>query len=132
MSDTEPNSTSPDALADAVREDRDQARRELGETVDELGRKLDVRARGKEKVNDTVHSAQQAANEAVLAAEDKAAQAGRRAKEGIARAEAKVPEPVAQSGRHAADTARRQPVPLVLGAVGAGVLVWWLLRRRRS
>lgn len=127
----------------ALRNDREQARQELSETVAELVDKLDVPARAKDKVHETAEVAKErvtAAKYQTLAAgdqaRDKAEQAQAVAKEKTLQAaekvESAVPEPVAERGKQAAEVARRNPVPVAVGAASAAALIWWLARRRRS
>ncbi|WP_338770607.1 DUF3618 domain-containing protein [Nocardia vulneris] len=143
---------------EALRQDRDETREQLGQTVSELTDKLDVKARTKNKLHDTADNARakaaSVADNAKTTAAEKTAQAeelvSRKASEakevaGIAadqaknearrladRAEAATPDSVMTGGRQAAGFARRQPVPVAVAAAFAAVLVWWIVRRRQA
>lgn len=135
---------------DALRRDRDQARRELGETVAELTDKFDVPARTKDKVHETgeaakhrvtdakyqaLHTADQArdkAEQAKVDAKAKTEQALDKTKQVADKVESSVPEPVAERGRQAADVARKPPIPVAAAALAAALAVWLIARRRRS
>ena len=86
--------------------DRDVTREELAETLDALGRKLDVRTRAAEKVDETI---------------DRAA----------GQVEKTVSAPAAQKVRSGAEAVRNNPLPLFAAVLG-GVLVIRLLARRRK
>ncbi|MFE7723207.1 DUF3618 domain-containing protein [Nocardia rhizosphaerihabitans] len=123
---------------DALRLDRDQARRELGEAVAELTDKLDVPARTKDKVHETAETARKRITDAKYQtlhtadqARDKADQALDKTRRAAAKIESSIPPPVAARGRQAADVARKPALP-VAAAVLAGIAVWLIARRRRS
>ncbi|WP_159925353.1 MULTISPECIES: DUF3618 domain-containing protein [Nocardia] len=131
MSDSRSQAGRPADDVAALRRDRDQAREDLGRTVEELGHKLDVPARGKEKAHDAVEATQHAASEAALAVTEKAQQA-RTAAAGLAhRAVEATPEPVAVRGKQAGAALRAHPIPAALGAAVITALVWQIARRRR-
>ncbi|MFC4374517.1 DUF3618 domain-containing protein [Nocardia halotolerans] len=118
---------------EALRRDRDQARRELGETVAELTDKLDVPARTKDKVTDAKFQALATADQAREKAEQAQLAAKEKTRHAAEKVESSVPQPVAEGGRQVAEVARRQPVPVAaVAAVAAGALVWLIARRRRS
>nr|WP_090343947.1 DUF3618 domain-containing protein [Mycolicibacterium malmesburyense]CRL75172.1 hypothetical protein CPGR_03455 [Mycolicibacterium malmesburyense] len=98
----------PDAGVDDIQADIEQTRHELGETVEALQAKMDVKTRAKEKVDETKEHAR-----------DKAAETKERVVER------------ADTLRHTATDNPKQTVPVVaivaiLAAVG--IIVW---RRRR-
>ncbi|MBF6074141.1 DUF3618 domain-containing protein [Nocardia beijingensis] len=131
MSDSRPGAGGPTDDVAALRRDRDQARADLGRTVEELGHKLDVPARGKEKAQEAVAATQHAASEAALAVADKAQQARTGAADLAHRAVAATPEPVAERGRQAGGVLRAYPIPAAIGAGVLAALVWQIVRRRR-
>ncbi|WP_063052828.1 DUF3618 domain-containing protein [Nocardia arthritidis] len=130
MSDSRPRAGQPTDDVAALRRDRDQARAELGRTVEELGHKLDVPARSKEKAHDAVEATQHVASEAALAVADKAQKARTSAANLVHRA-ATTPEPIAARGRQAGGALRAHPVPVALGAAVIAAVVWQSVRRRR-
>lgn len=83
-------STSGDAKVAALRSEIEQTRAELGETVELLAQKADVKARAKEKVDETKARAAAAATEVKEKAREKA-------------------QHVAESGRELAQELRTQP-----------------------
>jgi Protein of unknown function (DUF3618) len=117
-----PADAPPDNLQ-ALTEEIERTRTELGETVEALAAKADVKARAQEKAGD--------AKQAIL-------DAGGRVKDQVtgvtAQAAAAVwkrtPEPVRRAAKRAADSARGRPAPLA-AAVGAVLLVGALIARRR-
>ncbi|WP_051020793.1 DUF3618 domain-containing protein [Nocardia araoensis] len=131
MSDSRPGAEQPTDDVAALRRDRDQARADLGRTVEELGHKLDVPARSKEKAHDAVEATQHAASEAALTVADKAQQARTGAAELAHRVAAATPEPVVERGRQAGGALRAYPIPAALGAAVVAVVVWQIVRRRR-
>jgi hypothetical protein len=131
MSDSRPRAGQPTDDVAALRRDRDEARAELGRTVEELGHKLDVPARSKEKAHEAVEATQHVASEAALAVADKAQQARTGAADLAHRVVAAAPEPVAARGRQAGDALRAHPIPAALGAAVIAAVVWQIVRRRR-
>ncbi|MFQ6330109.1 DUF3618 domain-containing protein [Nocardia sp. CWNU-33] len=126
---------------EALRADRDEAREQLGHTVSELTDKLDVKTRAKDKLHETADSARDKAVHTTEAAAEKAArardtahematQAKSQARELVDRAESAAPRPVVERGNKLASLAARRPVPTVVTAAVATLLVWWILRRR--
>ncbi|MEU1993693.1 DUF3618 domain-containing protein [Nocardia gamkensis] len=131
MSDSRPRAGQPTDEVAALRRDRDEARAELGRTVEELGHKLDVPARSKEKAHEAVEATQHVASEAALAVADKAQQARAGAADLAHRVAAAAPEPVAARGRQAGGALRAHPIPSALGAAVIAAVVWQIVRRRR-
>ena len=93
---------------DEIRTDIERTRGDLGDTVEALSAKTDVKARASEAVDEAKARASEAASEAKARTADKA--------------------------RQVADTARRRPVPFaaVLAAIGTAVATGMLIRRRRN
>ncbi|MGQ4616043.1 DUF3618 domain-containing protein [Nocardia sp. R7R-8] len=131
MSDSRPRAGQPTDDIAALRRDRDQARADLGRTVEELGHKLDVPARSKEKAHDAVAATQHAASEAALIVADQAEHAGTGAAHLAHRVVAATPEPVAERARQAGGALRAHPIPAALGAAVLAAVVWQIVRRRR-
>jgi ElaB/YqjD/DUF883 family membrane-anchored ribosome-binding protein len=73
--------TSGDAKVAALRSDIERTRNELGETVEQLAQKADVKARAKDKVDETKARAVGAAGEAKDKAREKAQQAAESGRE---------------------------------------------------
>ncbi|WP_330230046.1 hypothetical protein OHA40_29200 [Nocardia sp. NBC_00508] len=118
-----------DDAATALRRHRDTAREELGRAVEELGHKLEVPARSKEKARGAVEATRHTASEAAHAVSDKAEQAKASAADLAHRVAAAAPEPVVARGRRTAGTVRGHPIAAALCAAGAAVLVWQIVRR---
>ncbi|MGW6422261.1 DUF3618 domain-containing protein [Nocardia sp. NPDC055053] len=104
---------------DAVRLDRDQARRELSDTVAELTDKLDVPARTKDKVHHTAEAAKHRITDAKYQTLHTADLARDTAEQAL------------HKTRQAAGIAPK-PALSVAAAVLAAVAVWLITRRRRS
>ena len=102
---------------DAIREDIEQTRAEMSETVEAIGYKADVPARAKDAVSDKVENVKSAvsgtatrAKEAVTGAADRAGAAT------PSRGE------VTQAGRQAVGLAKENPLGLAIGAAAIGFL----------
>lgn len=162
---TPPTATTQDVTADTaasappddpqeLREEIERTREQLGETVQALAAKADVKARAQDKAAQVTgrmktkarHARQQAAAnvgqvQSQLADESaaprqKVASMSGPAYQQAALAAAKIstvtPEPVQRAAHKAAATARQHRVPLAAG-IGAGVLAWLVIgwwRRR--
>jgi hypothetical protein len=113
-----PGEAPPDNLQ-ALTEEIERTRTELGETVEALAAKADVKARAQDRAAD--------AKQTIL-------DVGGQVKSGTAQAAATVwnaaPEPVQRAAKRAADGARQRRAPLA-AAAAAALLVGWLIARRR-
>ena len=89
-----------------IQKDIEGSREELGDTVEAIADKADVKAQVKARVD---------------AAKSKAEELGSRAKEA-------APESVGAGAEQMVDTARENPMP-VAGAFMAGIVLGWLLSR---
>jgi hypothetical protein len=94
-----------------LQQDIAQTRQELGETVEALVHKTDVKARAQEKLDETTASVTGKADELVE------------------KARSATPDPVARAASETSRTAREKPAVLVLALGGVSVLA--LLARRR-
>lgn len=93
-----------------IRHDIDRTRGELGDTVEALAEKTDVKAQAKQKVEEVRQTAQQKKEDLV------------------GRAKASSPDQVAAGAQQIATRARENPVPV---AVGGALILGFLLGRRR-
>jgi Protein of unknown function (DUF3618) len=102
---------------DAIREEIEQTRAEMGETVDAIGYKADVPSRAKEKVSETVDNLK-----------DKVGDTATRAKEAVTGSASQVGDAtpdgaqVKQSARRAVGLAQENPLGLAIGAAALGFL----------
>jgi gas vesicle protein len=102
---------------DAIRQDIEQTRAELGETVEAIGYKADVPARAKEKVSDTVDNVKaKVSDTATRAREAVAGSASRVGDAAPSRGEVK------QQARRAVGLAQENPLGLAIGAAALGFL----------
>jgi len=92
---------------DAIRDEIVDTRKRMGETIDALGHKADVKSRAKESVSDKVGSVK-----------ERLGMAGERASDATP-----DPEQVKHQVRRAAGLAQENPLGLAVGAVAAGFLV---------
>jgi gas vesicle protein len=92
---------------DAIRDEIVDTRKRMGETIDALGHKADVKARAKDRVSDTVGGVK-----------EKLGVAGQRAGDATP-----DPEQVKHQVRRAAGLAQENPLGLAVGAVAVGFLV---------
>lgn len=91
--------------AEEARLDRDTTRREMTETLEALGQKLDVKARVKESVDEKLDQA-------------------------TAKVADVTNEPTAVKFRQSADVVRANPVPIFAGVLGLIIVIRLILRRR--
>ena len=96
-----------------IRAEIEQTREELGDTVEALTGKADVKGQAKDRIASIKDTAQ------------------RKQSEFASRAREVTPESAGAGAQQVASTIGRQPVPFTAaGAFAAGVLVGWLLGRR--
>jgi cobalamin biosynthesis Mg chelatase CobN len=135
---TENNGSSkPDV--DALRADIKQTRAELGETVQALAAKADVKARAKEQVEQTKQRVRAQAADATGKVRDAALLAGDRVRQAAAQATAnargtatQATDKVRESGalekaQGAGEQVRRNPVPFTTVLVAAAVVIGVIL-----
>ena len=140
MSDKNGSSGKPDV--DSLREEIAQTRADLGETVQALANKADVKARAKDQVEQTKQKVKAQAAEATQKAKDAAATASGKMRTVAAQASDKAKDTAVQvresgaldKAQGATEQVRNNPVPLaaVLGGVAALVAVILIIRRRRG
>jgi ElaB/YqjD/DUF883 family membrane-anchored ribosome-binding protein len=107
------NGESAQKTPEELREDIEQTRQELGDTVEALAEKSDVKAQAKQRVNSLKDSA--------LNKKDEFA----------SRAKEATPESASSGAQQIVSTIKRDPVPFTGVAVfAAGLLVGWLIGRR--
>lgn len=112
MTDTPPR-TGEERTPEEIRREIDQTREELGDTVEALAAKTDVKAQVKGRVDEIKSDAAQRKDELVTKAREA------------------VPESAGAGAQQVADTVKSRPVPFsAAGAFAAGLMVGWLLRRR--
>jgi len=127
-----------------LQEEIERTREHLGQTVEALVAKVDVKARAQDeasrligRLKARVIEARQQATARAYQARHQVADKTKGPREQVAGAAAGIsqvtPEPVKQAAGNAAATAQRRRTPLlaVVGAVGAGVVGWLLFQRWR-
>lgn len=102
-----------------LRREIEQTRSELGDTVEALAQKADVKAQVSEKVDDRKAALRERQEEL-------------KAKVGGARERASdaTPEDVKRAASQVAHTAEERPFPAIGVALAVGFVLGWLLRRR--
>jgi Protein of unknown function (DUF3618) len=124
----------PTGDVQALTDEIERTRMQLGETVEALAAKADVKARAQQKAADAKARAQEKAADAKQTILEVGGQVKDQVTSGTAQAAATVwnrtPEPVQRAAKRAADSARQRRAPLAM-AVGAALLVGWLIARRR-
>lgn len=91
----------------------EQTREELGDTVEALAEKSDIKAQAKNKIAQVRDTAQHKKDEIA------------------SRAREATPDSAGSAGQQLASTVQRKPVPFAAaGAFAGGVFVGWILRRR--
>jgi hypothetical protein len=102
---------------DAIRQDIEQTRAEMSETVEAVGYKADVPSRAKEAVSDKVENVKAKVSDTATRAKEAVTGATDRASEATpSRGEVK------QQARRAAGMARENPLGLAIGAAAIGFL----------
>ena len=114
--------------ADDLRQEIERTRERLGETVDELAAKADVKGRARVKATKATARARDQAAKATGQARDQAAKATAQARDQAAKATAQARDQVAEvTGRVTANDAVRRRWPLAAAAevaIAATVVVW--------
>jgi ElaB/YqjD/DUF883 family membrane-anchored ribosome-binding protein len=129
MSETEHDTTNTGAAGEArtpeeIRADIEQTREQLGDTVEALAEKTDVKARAQEEIE----SAKANVAETISGARDTVSQ---KAGEFAGRAREATPESASAGAAQLGSTVQEKPLPFaVAGAFAAGLLIGWLLGRR--
>ena len=96
-----------------IRREIDETREELGDTVEALAAKTDVKAQVKGRVQEIRSDTAQRTDELLANAKDA------------------VPESAGAGAQQVADTVKSRPVPFsAAGAFAAGVAIGWLIGRR--
>ena len=107
---------------DRIREEIEQTRAEMGETVDALGYKTDVKARAKDSIQDKKESVMGAAS----SAKERLVGAGQTVGEATPDS-----EQVKRQARRAKSVAQENPLGLAVGAVAVGFLAGMLIPSTR-
>ncbi|MEQ4304337.1 DUF3618 domain-containing protein [Plantactinospora sp. B6F1] len=129
---------------DRTRAEIDRRRTELGETVQALAAKTDVRARGREKAEQTTNRLRERSTQVTGTVREKAAQLPEAAGQKVGQAQRRVGRIAADAGQQAVRGAqvmgasvnraggfvRHNPVPIALGAVA--VIVGVVTARKRT
>lgn len=125
----------PSAREDELRQDIERTREQLGDTVEALAHKVDVPARVKEKVHDTVQATSEEVKQQVYegteALQATAGELALQVERLIHQALEKLPPPVAARIEPLIVTARQRPLPTAAIAVGVLLVLRRLLRRNR-
>ncbi len=117
---------------DEVRRDIAQTRDELGETVDAIAAKADVRTRARERVQDVRTMTKEKATEVAGRVREATPDTVKEAADKMAvRVRGATPEPVKEAADKVAEQSRRHPVMTATIAAVALLVLRRLLRRRR-
>jgi len=123
------SSQSPQAdAAEAVRADIEHTRHQLGQTVEALAAKADVKARAQEKVSEFSDRV----TGSLAAGKDRAVEAGKHAGKviGDKASTENLPEPAQQAASRASSFVRKYPGQIAAAFAAVAVLI--VLRARRS
>jgi ElaB/YqjD/DUF883 family membrane-anchored ribosome-binding protein len=113
---------------DAIRQDIEQTRTEMSETVEAIGYKADVPSRAKEKVSETVDTLKTKASDTATKAKEAGTGTTNRVADATSGAAARVGDAtpsegaVRQTTRRAAGMAKENPLGLAIGAAAIGFL----------
>jgi uncharacterized protein YdbL (DUF1318 family) len=106
-----PDNSAETRSAEEIRADIEQTREEVGDTVEALAAKTDVKAQARERIEEVKGSVRSKAEEVK------------------AKAQSSTPESAQQGGQQVIAKVRENPAPL---ALGAAVLVAFLIGRRTA
>lgn len=139
MEDTRKNGAPQDL--DELRAEIERTRAELGDTVQALAAKADVKARAKDQVEQAkaamagrVHDAKDAVTTRATEAAGIVSVRAHEAKDIVSVRATEAKDAVAVRAHDAGDAVRRNPVPaaaILAGAAAAVLLTLWLINRRR-
>jgi hypothetical protein len=113
---------------DAIRQDIEQTRADMSETVEAIGYKADVPSRAKEKVSEKMDAARSKVSEATTRAKEAVTGTASRAGDTVGDTASRVGEAtpsgdqVRRRARRAAGLAQENPLGLAIGAVAIGFL----------
>ena len=109
---------------DAIRQDIEQTRAEMSDTVEAIGYKADVPARAREKVSEKVDAAKARVSQATSRAKEAVAGTTAAASDTAARVGDATPSgaQVKQTARRAVGLAQENPLGLAIGAAAVGFL----------
>jgi hypothetical protein len=113
---------------DAIRQDIEQTRAEMSETVEAVGYKADVPSRAKEKVSEKMDSVKSKVNDTATRAKEAVVGTASRAGDSVSGAASRVGDAtpsggeVKQKTRQAAGMAKENPLGLAIGAAAIGFL----------
>jgi ElaB/YqjD/DUF883 family membrane-anchored ribosome-binding protein len=113
---------------DAIRQDIEQTRSEMSETVEAVGYKADVPSRAKEKVSEKMDSVKSKVNDTATRAKEAVVGTASRAGDSVSGAASRVGDAtpsggeVKQKTRQAAGMAKENPLGLAIGAAAIGFL----------
>jgi ElaB/YqjD/DUF883 family membrane-anchored ribosome-binding protein len=113
-----------------IREGIEQTREELGETVDALAAKADIKAQAKQRADErkqALRNQQERAQEALRKRQQRAQEKASAVRERMSNA---TPEDAKEIAGRAAAAAERRPLPAIGGALIVGVFLGWALGRR--
>src|SRR4051812_14788751 len=116
---------------DAIRQEIERTREEMGETIDAVGYKADVPARSKEAVNEKVDNVKSSVTGGVDTVKEKLGMGNVKDKVGSAGGRLNEATPstgeVKAKGRQAVGVAKSNPIGLGLGALAVGFLAGMLI-----
>jgi ElaB/YqjD/DUF883 family membrane-anchored ribosome-binding protein len=113
---------------DAIREDIEQTRSDMSETVEAIGYKADVPSRTKDKVSETVDSVKNKVSDTATRAKEAVVGTASRAGDAMSETTSRVGEAtpsggqVKQQAKRAVGLAQENPLGLAVGAVALGFL----------
>jgi hypothetical protein len=113
---------------DAIRQDIEQTRSEMGETLEAIGYKADVPSRAKEKVSDKVDSVKAKVSDTATRAKEAVVGTAARAGDSVSGTASRVGEATPSRGeagrqaRRVAGMAKENPLGLAVGAAALGFL----------
>jgi ElaB/YqjD/DUF883 family membrane-anchored ribosome-binding protein len=113
---------------DAIREDIEQTRSDMSETVEAIGYKADVPSRAKDKVSETVDSVKNKVSDTATRAKEAVVGTASRADDAMSETTSRVGEAtpsggqVKQQAKRAVGLAQENPLGLAVGAVALGFL----------
>ena len=111
-----------------IRQDIEETRAEMSETVEAVGYKTDVPSRAKDKVSETVDNVKNKVSDTATRAKEAVVGTASRAGDAMSESTSRVGDatpsggPVKQQAKHAVGLAQENPLGLAVGAIALGFL----------
>ena len=114
---------------EALRRDIEQTREDLGDTVEALSEKADVKGQAQAKLEERKQALRQKQAQAKEQVSQKQAQAREQVSQLRERLSSATPEDVKSAATQGATMAQERPIPAIAGAFALGFAIAWMIKR---